>query len=484
MDMQCALWRATLAAPPESWDTLERTSGSGLCPVAVTSAISRAGSRRQLHPLRPCPPPIFLSVSAADAPPIGDGAPMQWLNRWNPFGGGGGRLTYNVSYRTGPDSVDELYTRVQSLGYATLSYMNVFEFGMNIAKHASGEPVACMPDDYRNATLYAQNHLHDSILLDNWNAEDTAVRPNQGAWDNGVLMDPGRASYMAEMVTQQQRRVAMIPSFQGVVVDRSDYARYYNLQHDDGVTFTGAPGYSQSWSMKRSYLEVIAGTRQALGTGKIMLMNSLGYSSLSFMPSFDGTFSEGKAVNAAGLLGAGGMVNIMWTTSAWECCRTAALADVYLQHRIYMGVFPMAPIPAADHSISYDPVSAGYYADYGPLFAALQGKRYSLAAHAVAVAGPKGTTAVANAFVLQNGTLIYPVVLANTPEVTLVLTSVPAVVAGFEVTHAGAQAGVWGPADGTSKAGAAGTWEVTVKFPADARVNHAAIVRSRCTPRP
>ena len=37
-----------------------------------------------------------------------------------------------------------------------------------------------------------------------------------------------------------------------------------------------------------------------------------------------------------------------------------------------MGVFPMAPIPAADHSISYDPVSAGYYADYGPLFAALR----------------------------------------------------------------------------------------------------------------
>ena len=39
-------------------------------------------------------------------------------------------------------------------------------------------------------------------------------------------MDPGRAGYGAEMVAQTQRRVANIPHFQGVVVDRSDYARY------------------------------------------------------------------------------------------------------------------------------------------------------------------------------------------------------------------------------------------------------------------
>ena len=149
---------------------------------------------------------------------------MQWLNRWNPFGRSDGRLTYNVSYTTGPDSVDELYTRVQKLGYSTLSYMNVFEFGMNVAGHARGPAVAPKPDDYRNATLYAQNHLQDSILRDNWNAEDRQQFDGHGAWDRGILMDPGRTSYKAEMVAQQQRRAALIPSFQGVVVDRSDCA--------------------------------------------------------------------------------------------------------------------------------------------------------------------------------------------------------------------------------------------------------------------
>ena len=54
---------------------------------------------------------------------IDGGAPLRWLNRWDPFGAGGGRLMYtlNVSYTTGPDSIDELYTRVQAHGIATLS---------------------------------------------------------------------------------------------------------------------------------------------------------------------------------------------------------------------------------------------------------------------------------------------------------------------------------------------------------------------------
>ena len=73
-----------------------------------------------------------------------------------------------------------------------------------------------------------------------------------------------------------------------------------------------------------------------------MLMNSLGFSSLSMMPSYDGTFSEGRAINAVGLLGAGGMVNIMWTGNAAECCRTEADADVYFQRRLFMGE-PLAP---------------------------------------------------------------------------------------------------------------------------------------------
>lgn len=123
-----------------------------------------------------------------------------------------------------------------------------------------------------------------------------------------------------------------------MVVDRSDYARYYNLARDDGVSFYGpAKGGQQgrASSMKKSYIAAIGAVRSVLGKERVMLMNSLGYSSLSLMEGhacdridgltltlrpwltgIDGTFSEGRAVNAVGLLGAGGMVSILWTPHA------------------------------------------------------------------------------------------------------------------------------------------------------------------------
>ena len=167
------------------------------------------------------------------------------------------------------------------------------------------------------------------------------------------------------------------------------------------------------------------------------------------------------------------MVNIMWTGSAGECCRTEADADVYFQRRLFMGVYPMAPIPASDHSISYDPVTASYYAQYGALFAAIQGKRFNFAPHAVRVI--KGTAA-ANAFVLRNNTLIYPVGLASTASVALELRSVPESVTGWEATYPGPTAGHWSRLSNATRL-ADSTWQVMVAF-ADAKANHAAIVRS------
>ena len=99
---------------------------------------------------------------------------------------------------------------------------------MNVAYPLPNATIST-PYDYRNATLYAANHLSDAVLGVNWNAQDGKINErNPGAWDGGVLMDPGVASYQQEMVAQSVRRAALIPHFQGIVVDRSDYARFYN----------------------------------------------------------------------------------------------------------------------------------------------------------------------------------------------------------------------------------------------------------------
>jgi hypothetical protein len=52
----------------------------------------------------------------------------------------------------------------------------------------------------------------------------------------------------------------------------------------------------------------------------VMLQNALGFSQLSLMKDFDGTFSEGGVVNSVGLLGARSTA-ILWTYNAKACCR-------------------------------------------------------------------------------------------------------------------------------------------------------------------
>ena len=49
--------------------------------------------------------------------------------------------------------------------------------------------------------------------------------------------------------------------------------------------------------------------------------------------------------NAVGLLGAGGMVNIMWTSNNIECCPDEPHSDIFFQERLYLGVYPMVGPP-------------------------------------------------------------------------------------------------------------------------------------------
>ena len=372
----------------------------------------------------------FYHYMGMYAPPVpADG---EWLNRWNPFGATGGRLTYNVSYA----SQDALYAQAQALGFATLSYWNLFEFGMNVYPVHKNlpSPVTPGPNDFRNATLYLSNNLADAMLRANWNYQDKASNlDNPGAWDGGVVMDPGVDSYTNEMVAQAARST-ILPHFQGIVVDRSDYARYYNLEHNDGVSYYTGNGGAEgpASSLKKSYIKAISAIRQVFGDQRIILMNSLGYSCISLMVGIDGTFSEGRQVSAVGILGSAGMVSILWT----EHAGTEEQMDSYFQRHLYLGVHPMAPLPAADHCISDNCGGCqAWYQNYGTLFASMQGKRWFLAPHAVNVMHPPG--AKANAFQLRDGRLLYPLVFVNGTSAAIHIEGVSQNVSGFEALFVG-----------------------------------------------
>ena len=68
---------------------------------------------------------------------------------------------------------------------------------------------------------------------------------------------------------------------------------------------------------------------------------------LDLVKGFDGTFSEGSALNPAAFLGLR-TPTIQWTYSLSE--DTEAL-HAYLQQHLLMDAYPMAPIPLNDHSI-------------------------------------------------------------------------------------------------------------------------------------
>ena len=83
-----------------------------------------------------------------------------------------------------------------------------------------------------------------------------------------------------------------------------------------------------------------------------------------------------------------------------------AVADRFFQRQLYMKVFPMSPLPQADHAISAsDPVVVALYSRYGGLFSTLRGAKWLLKPHALNVSscggegrGPRSEGPLANVF--------------------------------------------------------------------------------------
>jgi len=78
-------------------------------------------------------------------------------------------------------------------------------------------------------------------------------------------------------------------------------------------------------------------------------------------------------------------------------------------------------VPGNDHTITPSPEVDRWYLDYGPLFAALRGRKWVLAPHAVEVAG---LAAKANAFVVGEAYIV-PVTFGGTAARVTVQARLP-----------------------------------------------------------
>lgn len=109
-----------------------------------------------------------------------------------------------------------------------------------------------------------------------------------------------------------------------------------------------------------------------------MLNNCNNLCRIDEMRAFDGTFSEGAALNAVAWTG---VLNptIMWTYHLYD---NQTMLDEFFQQHLLMNVYPMAPMPKNDHSITPGSLIVQQaYEDYAPLFNAMHGARWLLTAH-------------------------------------------------------------------------------------------------------
>ena len=79
---------------------------------------------------------------------------------------------------------------------------------------------------------------------------------------------------------------------------------------------------------------------------------------------------------------------VMWTTSTdvTDCPHGDDCSDRFFQRLLHLGLFPMPPMPDADHSLSSgSAVHHAQFVRYGPMFKMLRGREWVLRPHGVSV---------------------------------------------------------------------------------------------------
>lgn len=156
---------------------------------------------------------------------------------------------------------------------------------------------------------------------------------------------------------------------------------------------------------------------------RVMLNNCNSLCRIDEMRAFDGTFSEGASLNAVAWTGIR-QPSILWTYALSD--DTNALAKYFQQH-LLLNVYPMAPMPKNDHSITPgSSIVERAYRNYAPLFDAMHGARWLLSAQPATISGGSGAITNVLAFNVSAvdgaSALLLPVMLGNASASTAQIT--------------------------------------------------------------
>jgi hypothetical protein len=348
--------------------------------------------------------------------------------RWSRYGGG---YTSVRAMRTYGASM-------KRQGFHVLSYFNVTEFGAEVTDPAPPRKEARDEDLWKSADDFLYGTLADAILHVPAGLTQRALasypRLRSGGpyytWGNGVVMDPGEPVYQAFLIEQAEKHITMIPDAEGICIDRMDWLRMYNEERDDSL----------SWFGNRPARSLIVSWKSLLGrlgpmmhkAGKVVYVNNHD-KRIDLLRQTDGFFDEfthaGSPLNLTALMGVRRSV-LGWTS---EEKNLRPDPDAFFQRYLHLGVFPMAPFPANDHSLRPGPWVDRQYLDYGPLLSLMRGKKWVLEPHCIEV---DGREAKVNLFEVPGGWLVPVTFGPPNGAVTVILRNVQGMTSGLKASAA------------------------------------------------
>lgn len=324
-------------------------------------------------------------------PPVADN------EMWNSWTGFGSETTTKGS-QTNFATINKDYKNIHQQGFHQLAYFNFTEFGYKSIfpapekKAATGADLWKDPNDYlhyklNSAILYSKNH--QAFL----------------SWNQSVVMDPGTPVYENFLLEQLQRHLDKVPEIDGICVDRMDWFEKFNYRRDDGISWDEEMACASLITSWRSISDKVA---NLLHQNKKVFYCNPHLARLDLIKPVDGIFDEnannGGRLNLTAFLGIAKPV-IGWIHGEEDF---ESSPDNIMQRHLYLGVYPMAPFPEANHSLKPSDSMNKLYSDYGLLFQALKQKEWVLLPHVITV----NSSAKINIFKSESG-YILPVVFGN-----------------------------------------------------------------------
>jgi len=360
------------------------------------------------------------------------------------------------------------YAHQRSLGFRTCNYANLFQFGWNTAEvwatdtTGGGAPnagVNCsaaatsgttQKEQQQELLCHTQRLLapglpggYGTALLVHSAAPGTDAKPSSAAprlscmgMSGSCGMDPHPdMPYLAHVLDMARTGLARTNS-SGVCIDRQDWIAFVNPRADDGRTWF--PYFSSTESNATKFgpvramifswnlaMAALAGVMHP--AGKAIIINDH-VNRIGMMRDVDGIYAEMGDVGKTGFTHVFGsaLVAMHKPVVSWihGGGRWGHVSDQGLQGFLYLGIYPTIPVKNNDHAIggdcapncSYDVL----FKDYGPLFAALRGKRWVLAPHAAEIS-PLGNGLVNVFETRQNNGFVAVIAQVNATTASVVL---------------------------------------------------------------